>query len=382
MMDKFNIPLLDLRKQHRLIKDELVNVLLQCIEKGDFIQGDEVRLFEKQLEDLLEIPYVISCGNGTDALQIALMAFDFNPGDEVILPAFSYVATLEVIQLLGLKPVFVDVEPDTFFMSLSSLREAITPKTVAVMPVHLFGHSGKIEELIQIALVNGLKIIEDNAQSLGSKATLADGSKKFLGTLGHIGTTSFFPSKNLGALGDGGALFTDDPDLAQKIRMIANHGQKRKYHHELIGVNSRLDTLQAAFLRIKLRYLHVSLVGRKLVAARYQHALCHTPQIKLPIQKPNVEHTYNQYTIRVLDGQRDALKRRLQELGIASMVYYPIPLHLQVGYQHLKYHEGDFPVSEHLASEVLSLPIDPFLSEEDQDRIISAILQFFENSKA
>lgn len=381
-MIKKTIPLLDLGKQHNVVREELVQALITSIEKGDFIQGEEVRLFEKELADYLQIPFVISCGNGTDALQIAMMAFDFKAGDEVILPAFTYIATLEVIQLLGLKPVLVDVEPDTFFMCLTSLREAITPKTVAVMPVHLFGHTGKIEEVIQIGLVNGLKIIEDNAQSMGSKATFSDGNRRFLGTLGHIGTTSFFPSKNLGALGDGGAIFTDDPVLSEKIRMIANHGQKQKYRHEIVGVNSRLDTLQAAFLRIKLKQLDSTLKGRKRVAARYHQALCDIPQLRLPIQRPNSEHTYNQYTLRVLDGQRDELKKKLQDEGISSMIYYPIPLHLQEGYKHLNYQRGDFPVSESLSAEVLSLPIDPYLSEQDQDRVISVIFRFFENYKA
>jgi UDP-2-acetamido-2-deoxy-ribo-hexuluronate aminotransferase len=373
LINNMMVPLLDLSKQHNLIKDEMVYALEALLVKGDFIQGAEVRLFEKELSDLLEIPHVITCGNGTDALQIALMAFGFKRGDEVIVPAFTYIATLEVIELLGLKPVLVDVDPDNFFISLEGVKDAITPKTVAIIPVHLYGQCGDMESLMQLANFYDIKIIEDNAQSLGSTYTFSTGQKKFLGNLGHIGTTSFFPSKNLGALGDGGAILTSDPELAAKIRMIANHGQKEKYQHQVVGVNSRLDTLQAAFLRIKLRYFSDSLAGRKRVAERYNLCLYGLSGLNIPFQNPDSDHTYNQYTIRISGGQRDYLKENLRLNGISTMVYYPIPLHLQAGYRHLNYQIGDFPVAEQLASDVLSLPIDPFLSEDAQDRILSIL---------
>jgi len=373
LINNMMVPLLDLSKQHNLIKDEMVYALEALLVKGDFIQGAEVRLFEKELSDLLEIPHVITCGNGTDALQIALMAFGFKRGDEVIVPAFTYIATLEVIELLGLKPVLVDVDPDNFFISLEGVKDAITPKTVAIIPVHLYGQCGDMESLMQLANFYDIKIIEDNAQSLGSTYTFSTGQKKFLGNLGHIGTTSFFPSKNLGALGDGGAILTSDPELAAKIRMIANHGQKEKYQHQVVGVNSRLDTLQAAFLRIKLRYFSDSLAGRKRVAERYNLCLYGLSGLNIPFQNPDSDHTYNQYTIRISGGQRDHLKENLRLNGISTMVYYPIPLHLQAGYRHLNYQIGDFPVAEQLASDVLSLPIDPFLSEDAQDRILSIL---------
>lgn len=371
------IQMVDLRSQYEKIKIEIDQAIKGVLDSTSFINGSDVKVFSEELAAFTGSKYVITCGNGTDALQIAMMALDFKSGDEIIVPAFTYVATVEVISLLGLKPVFVDVLPETYELDPAGLEKAKGPKVVGIVPVHLYGQCSNMDYILEFAQKHNLKVVEDTAQALGSIYTFSDGRKAQAGTIGDIGTTSFFPSKNLGCFGDGGAMFTNDPELAEKLRMIANHGQKKKYYHDSIGVNSRLDTLQAAILRVKLKYLDRYSASRREVADRYDEAFSNYQPIKTPKRADNSTHVFHQYTIQVKDNSRDALKKYLQVKGVPSMVYYPVPLHLQNAYLKYGYRAGDFPVAESLCKKVLSLPIHTEMKKEDQEYIIQSVLSFF-----
>ena len=371
------VQMVDLRSQYDLIKADVDAAIKEVIDTTAFINGSQVKEFGNALATYTGAKHVITCANGTDALQIAMMALDFKPGDEIIVPAFTYVATVEVIALLGLKPVFIDVVSDTYELDLSQLEEKITPRTVGIVPVHLYGQCSDMEPIFTFAKKHSLKVIEDTAQAIGAVYTFRDGSKAQAGTMGDIGTTSFFPSKNLGCFGDGGAIFTNDEDLAKKLQMIANHGQAKKYHHESIGVNSRLDTIQAAILNVKLKHLDRYSASRNEVADRYDESFKNHPNIKTPKRAKNSTHVFHQYTIQVEGAERDELKNYLAEKGVPSMVYYPISLHQQVAYQGYGYKKGDFPIAESLCLKVLSLPIHTEMKVQDQDYIIETIKGFF-----
>ncbi len=370
------IKMVDLHGQYLHIKEEIDKAIQDVINATDFIQGAAVKDFEQSLSAYLGGVHVISCGNGTDALQIAMMALDFKPGDEVILPVHTYVATAEVIALLQLVPVFVDVEEDTFTLDVSKIERLITKKTVAIVPVHLYGQVAPMGPIIELAKKNCLHIIEDAAQAFGADHIFPDGNKKKAGTMGVIGSTSFFPSKNLGAFGDGGALFTWDTALAEKMRMIANHGQKKKYYHDLIGVNSRLDTLQAAILSAKLGHLDEYARRRREVADYYDKHLNGLSFLKTPYRAAYSTHVFHQYTVVVNGGHRDKLKAHLQTKGIPSMIYYPVPLHLQQAYRKKGYGPGSFPVSEALSNSVLSLPVHTEMDAEQLSYICDSIKSF------
>jgi dTDP-4-amino-4,6-dideoxygalactose transaminase len=371
------IQMVDLRSQYDKIKSEVDSAIQEVIDTTAFINGPQVKAFGESLVQYTGTKHVITCANGTDALQIAMMALDFKPGDEVIVPAFTYVATVEVIALLGLKPVFIDVISDTYELDLSQLEEKLTSRTVGIVPVHLYGQCSDMEPILAFAKKHSLKIIEDTAQAIGAVYTFSDGRQAQAGTIGDIGTTSFFPSKNLGCYGDGGAIFTNDSDLAKKLQMIANHGQAKKYHHESIGVNSRLDTIQAAILNVKLKHLDRYSASRNEVADRYDESFKNHLNIKTPIRAKNSTHVFHQYTIQVEGADRDELKNYLAEKGVPSMVYYPISLHEQVAYQGYGYKKGDFPVAESLCTKVLSLPVHTEMKSEDQEYIIETIKSFF-----
>lgn len=367
-----SIQMVDLKGQYARIKPEIDQAIAEVINDTAFIQGKQVKTFEKQLAQYVGTQHCISCGNGTDALQIAFMALGIGAGDEVIVPAFTYIATVETAALLGIKTVLVDVREDTFNIDPSQIEKAITDKTKAIVPVHLYGQCVDMEHIIQIAQQHNLYVIEDAAQAIGSVYTFADGSAAQAGTMGTIGCTSFFPSKNLGCFGDGGALFTNDGVLAQKIRMIANHGQAQKYLHSIIGMNSRLDTLQAAILSVKLKYLDRYTVARQKVAAFYDQNL-NADQYVIPSRDAHSSHVFHQYTIKLKNGNRDLLKSQLQEKGIPSMIYYPLPVHFQEAFKDLGYKEGDFPVAEKLCKEVLSLPMHTELSEDQLAYIVKSL---------
>jgi dTDP-4-amino-4,6-dideoxygalactose transaminase len=372
------IPMVDLVGQHARIQSELDQALLRASHQAAYIQGPDVAAFAGELSAYLgEGVHTIPCANGTDALQIALMALGLQPGDEVITATFTYVATAEVIALLGLTPVLVDVDPDTFALNLDQVRDALTPRTKAIVPVHLYGQGVAMEDLMALAATAGVHVVEDCAQALGARYTLSDGRSMALGTLGTIGCTSFFPSKNLGCMGDGGALFTRDTALAEKIRMIANHGQKVKYRHDVVGCNSRLDTLQAAILRVKLRQLDGYAQARQAAATRYDAGLAGLKNLQTPVRRPESTHVYHQYTLRVAGGRRDALAEHLKADGIPTMIYYPLPLHRQLAYQSKRYSDQSFPVADQLCAEVLSLPMHTELTEQTQKLIIQSIQTFF-----
>lgn len=369
--------MVDLKSQYKKIKTEIDQAISDCIESAEFINGNKVNEFAKHLGEYTGAQFVIPCANGTDALQIALMALDLQSGDEVIVPAFTYVATAEVIALLGLVPVLVDVHPDDFRINLDQVAAAVTTKTKAIVPVHLFGQCAEMEELMEFAAKNNIYVIEDTAQAIGAVYRFSDGSVKQAGTIGHIGTTSFFPSKNLGCYGDGGAIFTNDDKLAQKIKMIANHGQSKKYHHDIIGVNSRLDTLQAAILDVKLQYLDDYAKARNEAANYYDSHLKDIAGIEIPQRVLNSTHVFHQYTLKINGGKREALKLFLADRNIPTMVYYPMPLHYQKAYENSRFPKGSLPVSEQLSESVLSLPIHTEMTEEIQDEIIKGIREFF-----
>lgn len=371
------IEMVDLKGQYQKIKSEIDQAMIDCVESAEFINGRIVSTFSDNLAKYVGVKHVIPCANGTDALQIALMALDLQAGDEVIVPAFTYVATAEVIALLHLVPVMVDVMPDDFSINLEQVEKAITSKTKAIVPVHLFGQCAGMEELMTLANKHSIYVVEDTAQAIGAKYIFKDGSIHQAGTMGTIGTTSFFPSKNLGCYGDGGAIFTNNDALATRIKMMANHGQSKKYQHDVIGVNSRLDTLQAAILDIKLKYLDEYCTARNSAAEYYDAQLSSIDGIIIPIRVTNSTHVFHQYTLKIKNGERDTLKNFLQEKGIPSMVYYPFPLHFQKAYQSNRFPKGSLPVSEKLCKEVLSLPIHTEMTMEMQDFIIDAIKEFY-----
>jgi dTDP-4-amino-4,6-dideoxygalactose transaminase len=370
------IQMVDLKTQYEKIKTEVDAAIQNVIENTAFINGPEVKAFQVDLEKYLNVKHVIPCANGTDALQIAMMALDLKPGDEVITADFTYVATAEVIALLGLTPVLVDVYPDTFDINVEAIEKAITANTKAIVPVHLFGQCANMEAIMNLAKKHNLYVIEDTAQAIGADYTFSNGDKKKAGTIGTVGCTSFFPSKNLGCYGDGGAMYTNDDALAAKIRMIANHGQSVQYVHDSIGVNSRLDSIQAAILRIKLRHLDAYAAARNKVATYYDNAFANHPKLKTPARVKNSNHVFHQYTLQLKGIDRNALRTYLSEQGIPAMIYYPIPLHLQKAYTDARYKAGDFPVTEQLCASVISLPMHTELSNETLSFITGHVLKF------
>lgn len=368
------IQMVDLKSQYLRIKPEVDAAIQRVLDSTAFIQGSSVFEFEQQLSQYTGSKYVVNCGNGTDALMAALLALGIGRGDEVITPAFTFVSTMEVIALLGATPVFVDVCEDTFNMEVQALEKAVTPKTKAIIPVHLYGQCADMEPILNIAKKHNVKVIEDACQAIGAKYTFSDGTVKQAGTMGDIGCLSFFPSKNLGCYGDGGALMTQDVDLAEKLRAICKHGSKEKYHHQFVGFNSRLDTIQAAVLQVKLHHLDEFLTARNSAAYHYYKTLKNVNWIELPEIKQNTTHTFHQFTLKVKEGKREALKQYLSEKSIPSMVYYPVPAHLQPAYHYLGYQEGDLPVSEQHSKEVLSLPMHTELSEDQLQYICQTIV--------
>ncbi len=371
------LQMVDLKGQYRKIKDEIDVSIQECLNTAAFINGPHVKSFQKNLEAYLDVKHVIPCANGTDALQIAMMALGLEVGDEVIVPAFTYVATAEVIALLKLKPVMVDVDPHTFNITADLIEQVITPRTKAIVPVHLFGQSCDMTPIMAVAKKHNLYVIEDNAQAIGADYTYSDGRKVKTGTIGHIGCTSFFPSKNLGCYGDGGAIMTNDDDLAAKIRMMANHGQSRQYYHDSIGVNSRLDSIQAGILDVKLRHLDEYSTARQAAAAYYDAAFSKIEGLVIPARQHNSTHVFHQYTLRVKNGQRSALRTHLTEGGVSAMIYYPIPLYKQQAYSHY-WQDGELATTEVLCEEVMSLPIHTELSEETLAYIVETVSSFFE----
>jgi dTDP-4-amino-4,6-dideoxygalactose transaminase len=371
------IEMVDLKGQYKHIQNEVDEAVIKVIREANFINGSDVALFSDELSAYLDDAHVIPCANGTDALQIAMMALDLRPGDEVIVPAFTYVATTEVIGLLNLKPVMVDVDPDTFNVTVDQIRKAITPKTKAIVPVHLFGQCANMEPILDLAKEKGLYVIEDTAQAIGAHYTFSDGTTRKAGTMGHIGCTSFFPSKNLGCYGDGGAVYTTDEMLAAKIKMIANHGQVKKYVHKYIGVNSRLDTIQAAILRIKLRHLNNYSFARNTAAEKYDELLKGINGLVTPIRQHNSTHVFHQYTLKIANGKRDALKQHLEAHGIPAMIYYPVPLHEQEAYKSIGEVVGDLSVTYNLCASVLSLPMHTELTDAQQQFISDTIHSFY-----
>jgi len=372
-----SIQMVDLSAQYAKIKPAIDNAIAEVLESAVFIGGQKVESFALELGAYLGAEHVIPCANGTDALQIALMALGLKPGDEVITPSFTYIATTEVIALLGLTPVFVEVDPQTYCISPAAIEAAITPRTKAIVPVHLYGQAANMNAIMEIAAKHQLFVVEDNAQAIGSDYHLANGQRVKTGTIGHIGCTSFFPSKNLGCYGDGGAIYTQDAELAQKIKMIANHGQKIKYVHEVVGCNSRLDTLQAAILRIKLRHLDAYTAARQAVATVYDAAFASTSGLSIPVRAADSTHVFHQYTLKVYGGKRDALKAHLQKLGVPTMIYYPLPAHQQQMFASFGVQNLNLPISEQLCKEVLSLPIHTEMDAAQQQYIINSVLSFF-----
>jgi dTDP-4-amino-4,6-dideoxygalactose transaminase len=376
-MDK--IQMVDLKAQYNRIKSEVDVAIQEVIDTTTFINGPAVGAFQKDLEHYLHCDHVIPCANGTDALQIAMMALGYKPGDEVITASFTYVATAEVIALLGLKPVLVDVDPKTFNIDPEAVEKAITDKTVAIVPVHLFGQCAPMERLMEIAKKHNIDIIEDTAQAIGAEYTFSDGSVKKAGTIGRVGATSFFPSKNLGCYGDGGAIFTQDEQLAAKIRMIANHGQRVRYYHDEIGVNSRLDSIQAAILRVKLRELDQYAFRRNQLADAYDAAFGNSGKLITPVRFANSTHVFHQYTLLTNGVSRDEMKEFLESKGVPAMIYYPVPLHMQKAYLDPRYKQGDFPVTEDLCARVVSLPMHTEMQDEQLQHIIATVNQFLQS---
>tara|TARA_B100000963_G_scaffold323099_1_gene307655 strand:+ start:2969 stop:4099 length:1131 start_codon:yes stop_codon:yes gene_type:complete len=371
------IEMVDLKGQYEHIKEQVNQSILETIESTMFINGPGVKSFQNQLESYLGSKHVIPCANGTDALQIALMSLGLKPGDEIITADFTFASTVEVISLLKLTPVLVDVDPQTFNIDIPSIEKAIGPKTKAIIPVHLFGQAADMEEILALAKKNNLYVIEDNAQSLGAYYTFSDGSKKKTGTLGHIGTTSFFPSKNLGAYGDGGAIFTNDDDLAHIIRGMVNHGMYTRYQHDVVGVNSRLDSLQAAILNIKLKKLDFYNDSRKVAAQKYNNRLIDCQKLITPHRKGDPDsHVYHQYTLKIINGKRDSLVKHLNEKGIPCGIYYPIPLHLQKAYTNELYKPEDFKVTLEIVNQVVSLPMHTELDDDQINFITDTIKSY------
>jgi dTDP-4-amino-4,6-dideoxygalactose transaminase len=371
------IQMVDLKSQYDNIKTQIDSAVLNVFESTAYINGPEVKEFQKELENYLNVKHVIPCANGTDALQIAMMALDLKPGDEVITSNFTFAATVEVIALLQLTPVLVDVYPDTFNIDIEAVKKAITPKTKAIVPVHLFGQCADMEPLLQLAKEHHLYVIEDNAQAIGADYVFADGSKKKAGTMGIVGTTSFFPSKNLGCYGDGGAIFTDDDNLAHQLRGITNHGMYQRYYHDVIGVNSRLDSIQAAILRIKLPFLDAYCDARRKVAEFYNRAFANHPNIITPTISGFSTHVFHQYTLRIINADRNALHQHLLDNQIPNAIYYPVPLHAQKAYTNARYQEVDFKITNELVETVISLPMHTEFEKEQLQYITQTVLDFF-----
>lgn len=370
------IQMVDLISQYQKIQEEIDTAVINTIRSSIFINGPEVKLFQTDLESYLGVKHVIPCANGTDALQVAMMALNFQPGDEIITSNFTFVATAEVIALLRLKPVLVDVDPETFCIDTEQLEKAITPRTKAIVPVHLFGQCADMEKIMDIAHRHNLYVLEDAAQAIGADYTFSDGSVRKAGTIGHIGCTSFFPSKNLGCYGDGGAIFTNDDEFASKLRKVVNHGMAVQYYHDEVGVNSRLDSIQAAILRVKLPHLDEYNQARQAVAAYYDAAFSHHPKVRIPGRNPKSTHVFHQYTLRLQGVNRDEMRAFLTGKEIPAMIYYPVPLHLQKAYGDPRYREGMFPVTESLCATVISLPMSPDLDEEQLKYITDNVLSF------
>jgi len=371
------IQMVDLYGQYLNIKEEVDAAIQGVIDSTAFIKGGDVRQFQDELSSYMGVAHTVACGNGTDALQVAIMALELKPGDEVITTPFTFIATVEVIKLLGLKPVFVDVEADTFNLDPNLLENAVSERTRAIVPVHLFGQCANMEAIMDFARKNGLYGIEFNAQALGADSTFRDGTVRKAGTIGQMGTTSFFPSKNLGAFGDGGALFSNDENFGQRLASLVNHGMKKRYYYSHVGVNSRLDTLQAAILRVKLKHLDSYHLARQKAAAWYDEALSGIPALQTPVRSGFSTHIFHQYTLQIQAERRDGLRQFLQEKKVPSMIYYPVPLHLQDAYIDLGYQEGDLPVSEKLSYQVLSLPMHTEMEEKQLKYITDQIHTYF-----
>ncbi len=370
------IQMVDLKRQYNKIKPQVDAAMLEVLESAAFINGGPVQQFSQELGDYLGTRHVIPCANGTDALQIAMMALGLQPGDEVITPSFTFIATAEVIALLQLKPVFVDIDPKTYCIDPQAIEKAITPKTKAIVPVHLYGHCSDMDSIMDIANKHGLYVIEDNAQAIGSNYTLKNGVTKKAGTFGHIGCTSFFPSKNLGCYGDGGALFTDNAELAAKIRMVANHGQSQRYYHDVVGVNSRLDTLQAVVLRIKLQLLDQYIAARREVAAAYDAAFAGNPHVITPYQAPNQLHVFHQYTLQLEGKDRNELQAFLADKKVPAMIYYPVPGHRQKMFEGMTETNQHLPITDTLTTKVISLPIHTEMDPDQLKHIIESVQSF------
>ena len=373
-MKKINM--VDLKGQYEKIKGEIDEAIHEVLDTTAFINGPAVKTFQSNLEKYLGVKHVIPCANGTDALQIAMMALGLKPGDEVITTSFTFIATAEVIALLGLTPVLVDIDPNTFNIDPDSIRKAITSKTKAIVPVHLFGQCADMDEIMKIAAEFNLKVIEDTCQAIGADYTFKNGETKKAGTIGEVGCTSFFPSKNLGAYGDGGAIFTNDDELANQCRIIANHGMVVRYYHDLIGVNSRLDSIQAAILNVKLKYLNEYSDARKKAADAYNQAFSKSKNLQVPEQFVQSTHVFHQYTLLTKNIDREKLHEYLESKGIPAPIYYPVPLHMQKAYQDPRYKEGDFPVTEDVCKRVLSLPMHTEIDAEQLAFITESVWEF------
>ena len=375
-----DIQMVDLLSQYEKIQDQVDRAITNVVRSSAYINGPEVKSFQAELEEYLGVKHVIPCANGTDALQIAMMALDLKPGDEVITATFTYVATAEVVALLGLTPVLVDVDEDTFGLNPEQVEAAITEKTKAIVPVHLFGQCADMDSVMAIARKHNLYVVEDTAQAIGADYTFKDGTSQKAGTIGDVGATSFFPSKNLGCYGDGGAIFTNNDDLAKKLRIIANHGQTVRYYHDMIGVNSRLDSIQAAILRCKLPHLDTYNKHRRMAADFYDAAFADLSELKTPVRSSQSSHVFHQYTLQLADHvDRNALVEYLSSKNIPAMIYYPVALHMQKAYQDDRYQEGSFPVTEKLVSRVFSLPMHSELEEEQLTYITKEVKSFLNN---
>ncbi|MEO7045810.1 MAG: DegT/DnrJ/EryC1/StrS family aminotransferase [Ferruginibacter sp.] len=370
------LQMVDTKTQYQKIKAEVDAAVIAVMESSQFIGGKVLNDFAANLAAYHQSKHVIPCANGTDALQIAMMALGLKAGDEVITPSFTYIATVEVAALLGIKPIFVEVDPKTFCIDIAAIEKAITPKTKAIVPVHLYGHAADMEPIMALAAKHNLFVIEDNAQGIGNDYTFSDGTVKKTGNIGHIGCTSFYPSKNLGAYGDGGAMFTNDDALAEKLKMIASHGQSKRYYHDVIGCNSRLDTMQAAILDIKLRHLDEYIAARRKAADYYDKAFADNKNITTPFRAANNKHVFHQYTLILKDIDRDALHQFLADNGVPSMIYYPVPAHRQKMFDAFGGSNYNLPVTDWLTERVISLPIHTEMDEEQQQFIVSKVLEF------
>lgn len=368
--------MVDLKTQYQKIKTEIDKAVIDVLESAAFINGKPVQEFSTALANYIGVQHVIPCANGTDALQIAMMALGLQPGDEVITPSFTYIATTEVVALLKLKPVFVEVDPNTFCIDPEDVRKAITPKTKAIVPVHLYGHAAAMEEIMEIANEYNLYVIEDTAQGIGGEYTFKDGSKKKVGSIGTIGTTSFFPSKNLGCYGDGGAIFTNDDALAVQLKMMANHGQSKRYYHDVVGCNSRLDTIQAAILNIKLKELDNYINARIELADFYDQSFANHPKIKTPFRASYSKHVFHQYTLQLEGVDRDGLVKFLGTKGIPSMIYYPVPGHKQKMFDSFGLDKKEMKITDSLTEKVISLPIHTEMENDQREFIVNSVLEF------